>query len=220
MRELLTSLLLASCLLPVGAFGLTIASGLFEKAISAPFANLQSEAVWTSEVRRIDASKQAFERLPPDDAANTMVAEAKPRQRVSPMMMGTSRTDTSINQNPVSDVDTAQPHSNVAQEWCSSRYRSYDPNDNTYQPYGGGSRRVCSAPIDAIIASTEQLASARVVTPDSVNARWCMARYSSYRIEDNTYQPYSGRRKQCAGPGSQSASNDAQSVGGNSVVRF
>lgn len=26
---------------------------------------------------------------------------------------------------------------------CFSRYRSYDPRDNTYQPYGGGPRRQC-----------------------------------------------------------------------------
>lgn len=27
---------------------------------------------------------------------------------------------------------------------CMYRYRSYDPSDNTYQPYGGGPRRQCS----------------------------------------------------------------------------
>lgn len=27
--------------------------------------------------------------------------------------------------------------------YCFSRYRSYDPADNTYQPYGGGPRRPC-----------------------------------------------------------------------------
>ena len=27
--------------------------------------------------------------------------------------------------------------------WCSERYRSYRPEDNSYQPYGGGSRRQC-----------------------------------------------------------------------------
>ena len=28
-------------------------------------------------------------------------------------------------------------------DYCFSRYRSYDPADNTYQPYGGGPRRQC-----------------------------------------------------------------------------
>ncbi|WP_409530080.1 BA14K family protein [Shinella zoogloeoides] len=32
-----------------------------------------------------------------------------------------------------------------------------------------------------------------------------MGRYSSYRIENNTYQPFEGARKQCRGPPSQSA---------------
>ena len=27
--------------------------------------------------------------------------------------------------------------------YCFSRYRSYRPEDNTYQPYGGGPRRQC-----------------------------------------------------------------------------
>lgn len=27
--------------------------------------------------------------------------------------------------------------------WCSQRYASYDPADNTYQPFGGGPRRPC-----------------------------------------------------------------------------
>ena len=26
---------------------------------------------------------------------------------------------------------------------CFARYRSYSPEDNSYQPYGGGSRRQC-----------------------------------------------------------------------------
>ncbi|TIV50351.1 BA14K family protein, partial [Mesorhizobium sp.] len=28
-------------------------------------------------------------------------------------------------------------------DYCFSRYRSYDPSDNTYQPFDGGPRRQC-----------------------------------------------------------------------------
>ncbi|WP_353622812.1 BA14K family protein [Aliirhizobium terrae] len=39
-----------------------------------------------------------------------------------------------------------------------------------------------------------------------------MERYSSYRIEDNTYQPFTGGRKHCPGPESQSASNSVKTL--------
>ncbi|OWW00109.1 hypothetical protein ATY81_25270 [Rhizobium sp. R72] len=32
------------------------------------------------------------------------------------------------------------------------------------------------------------------------HARWCYARYRSYRAFDNTFQPYYGPRRQCVGP--------------------
>ncbi|WP_454851651.1 BA14K family protein [Rhizobium binxianense] len=34
----------------------------------------------------------------------------------------------------------------------------------------------------------------------SSHARWCYARYRSYRAYDNTYQPYGGPRRQCVSP--------------------
>jgi hypothetical protein len=30
--------------------------------------------------------------------------------------------------------------------WCQSRYSSYDPTDDTYQPLGGGNRKLCTSP--------------------------------------------------------------------------
>lgn len=32
------------------------------------------------------------------------------------------------------------------------------------------------------------------------HVEWCMARYSSYRAEDGTYQPYNGKRRHCISP--------------------
>ena len=31
--------------------------------------------------------------------------------------------------------------------WCSSRYRSYRPRDNSYTPYSGGRRWLCGGPL-------------------------------------------------------------------------
>jgi hypothetical protein len=32
------------------------------------------------------------------------------------------------------------------------------------------------------------------------HAEWCFRQYRSYRVEDNSYQPYSGPRRQCGSP--------------------
>jgi hypothetical protein len=32
------------------------------------------------------------------------------------------------------------------------------------------------------------------------HAEWCQSRYNSYRIDDNTYQPYNGPRRSCESP--------------------
>jgi hypothetical protein len=107
-------------------------------------------------------------------------------------------------------------------EWCANRYRSYDPSDNSYRPYSGG-RRTCVSPYsnavageagssapggnayaqeaaDAMPATDYVPADATAAGGDvlSEHARSCLARYHSYRPEDNTYQPYDGGpRRQC-----------------------
>ena len=99
-------------------------------------------------------------------------------------------------------------------EWCSERYRSYDPSDDSYNSYSGV-RRKCipdfsdlpdqtkggdassTKPTAALIqaaAADEMPASG--VTSEHVQS--CFDRYRSYRPEDNTYQPYgSAPRRQC-----------------------
>lgn len=37
-------------------------------------------------------------------------------------------------------------HGTSHYRWCSDRYRSYRTSDNSFQPYGGGSRRSCHSP--------------------------------------------------------------------------
>lgn len=32
------------------------------------------------------------------------------------------------------------------------------------------------------------------------HAEWCQSRYNSYRVDDNTYQPYNGPRRSCESP--------------------
>ncbi len=90
-------------------------------------------------------------------------------------------------------------------EWCSHRYRSYRPEDNTYTSYSGA-RRECISPYSG---SSEEVGgyleasvtggiaeSGSEISSDHIES--CFARYRSYRPEDNSYQPYSGGpRRQC-----------------------
>ncbi|APG84919.1 BA14K family protein [Sinorhizobium americanum] len=34
----------------------------------------------------------------------------------------------------------------------------------------------------------------------NAHLRWCLERYASYRFDDNSYQPFRGRRRQCNSP--------------------
>jgi hypothetical protein len=43
-------------------------------------------------------------------------------------------------------ADNSSPN---REAWCSARYSSYNPSDETYQPFGGGNRRICTPPAKA-----------------------------------------------------------------------
>ena len=40
----------------------------------------------------------------------------------------------------------------------------------------------------------------RIYRLSAAHYRWCEARYRSYRVRDNTFQPYNGPRRQCISP--------------------
>ncbi|SFB62861.1 BA14K-like protein [Rhizobium sp. NFR07] len=212
MRELLTGLVLASCLLPVAAAGMRVSTYLSEPVAPHEFTDLLGEPLWSSEVRRVDPSLQAYERLPAVLATDTLVATARPEESNKVALDLTSKPEVVGDQvAPLADTLAGK-----TREWCGARYRSYNPADNTYQPYGGGPRRTCAAPIEAV--TVQRVAEVGLSKP-SASERWCMERYSSYRVEDNTYQPFSGGRKQCPGPSSE-ASASIQSAAGATVAQF
>lgn len=215
MRELFTSLFLATCLLPLAAGGLKVASEVAQQSKPHSFTNLHDEPLWPSEVKRVDRSQQAYQRLPAAQAANTIVAELKPVERATRALGSPADITASDERNASPKTLSAELQASKSREWCSARYRSFDPVSNTYQPYGGGPRQACSPP--APIVPAQQVADNGSAEEMHSNAHWCMQRYSSYRVDDNTYQPFSGGRKQCAGPVSQSASNSVQNP---NIARF
>lgn len=158
-------------------------------------------------MKRIDHSRQAYERVPVDQSAAYLVATAETSRAKVTFNGSANRILPGIHDNEGMEPSGRPETEAAAREWCSARYRSYNASDNTYQPYGVSGRRACNAPVATAPTSSQDLARAGVAIEIDANARWCMARYSSYRIEDNTYQPFSGGRKRCVGPGSESASN-------------
>ncbi|WP_337266173.1 BA14K family protein [Oryzifoliimicrobium ureilyticus] len=138
--------------------------------------------LWTSAPVRVDPAQQKFE-------------------RVSPLLSSYAQ-----NEPPVVDkLDTEVAVSNAAPEaaqnelspdhvsWCMDRYRSYDQATDSYRTYSG-EMRGCHSPYDRQSVGSNSDTTA-AVTPQA--AAWCAQRYQSYRSEDNTYQPFSGPRRQC-----------------------
>jgi hypothetical protein len=111
-------------------------------------------------------------------------------------------------------TDTPPRQCNV--DLCAARYTSLDAADCTYQPYGGGPRRICELSTRSADAPTQTLlpvpdprsetedtkAPERAAeVPKSVmparagaqcNVDLCAARYTSFNAPDCTYQPHGG----------------------------
>lgn len=93
-----------------------------------------------------------------------------------------------------------------AAAWASVQHYA---EDNTYQPYNGP-RRSCESPhmageIAPDTARAETVAYSTgaerpLVQADNSHVNWCLERYRSYRLEDNSYQPYNGPRRACESP--------------------
>ncbi|NMA99841.1 MAG: BA14K family protein [Phyllobacteriaceae bacterium] len=162
-----------------------------ESGGGANYASLE----FPSEAVKVDVASQSYERIGELPAATAPIV---PRRNVD------ADTD-SMATAALSEIEGGETLSDEHVAWCSARYRSYQVDDNSYQPYRGG-RRECVSPYydanDVVSddgayqeASLQQGASADL-TSEFVAA--CMSRYRSYRVEDNTYQPYGGgARVQC-----------------------
>ncbi|MGJ7043679.1 hypothetical protein J2Y63_006965 [Shinella sp. BE166] len=153
MREILTSLVLASCLLPIAAGAMRLSTDFAEPFVPHRFTDLQGENLWPPGVRKVDRSLQAYERIPAALSVRTLVAETKPVKRVK-VTLGLSSKPNVVGQ----AESLAHRQSVSAQEWCGARYRSYDPTDNTYQPFGGGTRRPCASPAEVGKAPVREIA--------------------------------------------------------------
>lgn len=201
--------------------------------------------LWTNQPVRVDPAKNQFERLPaaesmtassassvriasadPDmaDEAMASIAQSGSGSQGEPDLMPTGTFPAT---EPVNESSEPEIINEAHMDWCSNRYRSYRPRDNSYTPFSGG-RRECVSPFtsssSADMAQSKEAVSPQPLGSDSfeeqVEARSevdtefeeaslrgqfsaehiqsCFSRYRSYSPEDNSYQPYGGGpRQQC-----------------------
>jgi BA14K-like protein len=218
--------------------GLVVATVLFNVSDdSRPLGDRDVANLWTNQPVRVDPRENGFERLPavtaPDapaqpatvasaggsaiETASAAFASEIPEKALSVMPTGAVAPDETIDEQ--SDL---QIINEAHLDWCSNRYRSYRPRDNSYTPFSGG-RRECVSPFttssddlsEQTAASIEALSplpersdsyteetSSEIIeaslgselSPEHVEA--CFTRYRSYSPQDNSYQPYGGGPRQ------------------------
>ena len=212
MKPLLSLFIAGLGLMLVIMIGLPLANAFVERPGAHPFQHLNDPPLWTSEPVRIDRMAQAYPRedtVLPD--LDTAVASNEAGQFAAPTTRVASDAGAATELASATSATGGLPDAHVA--WCAARYRSYQPEDNTYQPFSGPRRNCVSpdeTPSNSVAAVDEEQSADRVeasmpasATTDATlrdHVAWCGARYSSYRPEDNTYQPFSGPRRICQSP--------------------
>lgn len=174
--------------------------------------------LWTGAPRTVNRETQAFERAPgtnPVEEKPQVVAMATPDElsigRPEPIT-GFGEDEEVVEEGSAWDAG-ADAALQAHLDWCANRYRSYDPTRNTYRSYSGGNREcvsphlaeIRSAAADEVqpiqVADRGYTVIAAEETSNGLSAahvRECQSRYRSYRVSDNTYQPYGGGpRRQC-----------------------
>jgi len=177
------------------SIGMIVAAGSLASIVLAnpethTLFNLSGPDLWTTTPVKIDRSEQSYERLPA--VLSTYAINAPKISVASP--------EKSYAAAPV-EVEPTLSNDHLA--WCAEKYRSFNPETNTYLSFSG-QIRVCASPYGAQGLTAERNGSPEekpIVSPEAQSiAAWCAARYKSYRPEDNTYQPYAGPRRSCEGP--------------------
>ncbi|SFB43595.1 BA14K-like protein [Rhizobium sp. NFR07] len=244
MRAIL--LLLTTLVFAVVIFcaGMAVTAYLIAEPEPHRFAHLDTPDLWTSEPVVIDPSRQSYERIAAAPAIASLPAVESTKQDVAARSGDDGNAiDQGADNGSVDGMQTAallrddMPPAAVTDpahaEWCYDRYRSYTPEDNSYQPYGGGPRQQCQSPWTPMAEDAQanasgdaynqkmgveagsvtyatgqgQQSAARVPAehassaPVGAHEEWCYARYRSYRVDDNSYQPFEGGpRRVCSSP--------------------
>lgn len=211
--------LLAASALSAGMVigGVVIASAaLWPEEETHQFTGLDIRDLWTAEPVRIDREAQNLERLPPRYASHVVMSEPAPlvqdtaansaQEELGSIIAQVDLTSTGAVYDEPSEasLDVLSPQHTA---WCSQRYRSYEPLDNTYRSFNG-ELRDCVSPYQVEAPAEIGEGEAEVMTVSSEPSSSdgyslkedqiasCMERYRSYSPADNTYQPYGGGPRQ------------------------
>jgi len=161
----------------------SVASHVVAESEPHIFNDLAARDLWTTTPVKIDPRQQRYERIPP--LYSSYVTEAPA------IMMSAARSDAA---RPSTELPPPQPKLSAEHlAWCGERYRSFNPETNTYRSYSGETRE-CSPPFRQITAESDERVGMKA---NAQAAARCAARYKSYRPEDNTYQPWDGPRRSC-----------------------
>lgn len=196
------SLNLMVAIIPFG-IAVAVASEATKPAPAVSDLDLSAPALWTSQPVAV-TDKLAYERIPGVQYAEVDTPTVKAYD-VAGSRTFSARSEILEEATKNVAVDMA------GVEACSSRYRSYRVEDNTYQPYDGGPRRLCALRQDqAETANADggQVYMANQVLDDSADPRsmapahveWCSARYRSYDPTSDSYRSFSGSRRSCVSP--------------------
>lgn len=169
----------------------SVASAVVTEPSSATRLTFGTSDLWTTTPVKIDRATQSFERLPA--IMSTYVSSPVRIARTASSVAPNIKVSTNVS-------DDVAMLSRGHFDWCASRYRSFNADTNTYRSFSGA-MKTCSSPFQSHQSSSDHDPgqSAQSSTSENV-AAWCAARYQSYRIGDNTYQPYGGQRRPCRGP--------------------
>ena len=169
--------------------------------------NNKTAALWSPTPTDANGEPRSLRVIPAKVASDTspkpvvQVADASAAQGQRIDMAATaSIADTGANK--VNQENSALSQAHVA--WCEQNYRSYRRETNSFTPYGGGSKPCISPYSNERMGGSSnsednaQYASNDVAELSDAHINDCMNRYRSYRVSDNTFQPYGGGpRQQC-----------------------
>lgn len=131
--------------------------------VERPDTSVDVARLWTAQPRPVDVEAQDLERLPAlnqpaatEESASAAAAAPRDADTAADPGIDPATTASVANRQDsvVADDETARPTAASARgaeivaahvAWCSSRYRSYSIDDNSYRPYSGG-RRECVSP--------------------------------------------------------------------------
>lgn len=168
----------------VGVFAVATQLSASEPA-QPPLPSVYAADLWTTEPTVVDPNSQHFERVAATEqkAAPVRAAMPVPSNQVASL-------DPAIGIGTTANAASASLTAEHA-EWCATRYRSYNPVDNTYRSFSG-QKRSCVSPFTDGTAQTAPASAANLSADIGVDVESCMRRYRSYNVKDNTYQPIDG----------------------------